>query len=624
MPRPREFTLALSRVALLGVASAMYVASVACSAGPSQEALAPDEILFSESPPLWFEAYFTDLEVTPDGRMAVYNFRRLLDLTKDSESTFVGDLEELSGLDVFRGTFDHTGKLLVLGRRGEQGGWFRIAGVGREAEAATGDGAFPPTLLESLPPGATPEWSPSGDRIAYRVNRDTAALFVGPLGEEVPHRLPGRITGFAWTPDSGTILVLVVDTSGESTLHALDPRTGEVRAVAERLDAPTRSAKLAVSDDGRFAYLALAGDDAPDLEARHDPDADRDLDIYEIDLGTGDRRAVVETPAEELAPAFGGGALHWVAIQTHMEAVLVPIDGGEARVIAEDVQGPTWRPDGRAIGVTTGNWRTADWALNLDGGRVELDAEGRPTSDVVPMITGYHEDFSPVWSPDGRWIAYHSHRSAGPVTAYRSEGSTDDIYLRRTDAPTSEEIRLTDFGIEVGTPDWSADGRRLLFDSWDPGGGASAWIVEIDSETGAVVDRKRVPVPDAANGSPSMGAWSPTRDEIALVLRGAEGTEDAELWVLAPDGSSGRRIAAYEMSTYGGADWTADGESLVYSALSGGRLSLFVVSRSGGDPRPITDDPANLLHPQVSPDGRWVAATRLRHEKRVLRRPGPP
>ena len=582
--------------------------NVACTSNPDRGA-APDSsesalVLFSDSPLAWYNAYFTDLEVAPDGERAFFDYRRLVDLTTGAEISLGSDLDA-----VFTGTFDPLGRPIVRGRRGDERGWFRID-----------DSTAAATLLESVPATASLAWSSSGKQVVYWSNADPMTLFIGPgdgSGEVRAHPLSGTVSAATWLPEDAAILVLVQDERGVSRLHELDPATAGMRTVADGLDGPSWGVNIAVSDDGRFAYLALASDGAPDPEARHEPDADRDLDIYEIDLTTGHRRPVVQTPAEELAPEFAGGALHWVAITTRMEVVLVPMDGGEARVVAENVQGPSWRPDGLALGVTTGDWRVADWALNLDGGVVEIDADGRTTSPVVPFITGYHEDFSPVWSPDGTWIAYHSHRSPGPVARYGSEGSTDDIYVRRPDAPTSEEIRLTDFGIEVGTPDWAPDGRRLLLDSWEEGGGASAWIVEMDPETGALVDRRQIPRPPAARGTPAGGSWSPVREEIALVLRDPGG--EMELWILAPDGSSARRIATYPGPWFGGVDWSADGESLVYAGRSSDRSQLFSIPRAGGEPRRLTEESASLFHPQVSPDGRWVAATRIRHEKRILR-----
>lgn len=331
-------------------------------------------------------------------------------------------------------------------------------------------------------------------------------------------------------------------------------------------------------------------------------------------------------------PNVVGGRLHWVSLSTRNEVALVPVAedawttghelAGTAvadpiRVVASDVQIGTWRPDARALGVTIGDWRLADWGLNLDGGVIEIDEEGRPTGPVRPLITGYHEDFSPVWSPDGSWIAYHSHRSASPVPSYFSEGGSDDIYLRRPDAPDAAELRLTDFGLEVGNPDWAPDGSRLVMDTWNREGGSSTRIIELDPETGEFVERTRVPAPADAVGGPSWAAWSPARDELAITYAD---NGRSELWLLAPDGSGARRLAGWEGGRYGGLDWSPDGGAIVYAAPVSGRYRLYGVSRDGGDPWLVAEDEANLMHPQVSPDGRWVAVSRIAHERRIVRR----
>ncbi|MEN8376964.1 MAG: hypothetical protein ABFS34_16170 [Gemmatimonadota bacterium] len=609
MPRRPSPSTASGPIATPGLILALLALACASDSEPAPSADDGDSApaVFAESPAAWFNVYFTRLAVAPDGRQAVLDSRRLIDLTTGAETPIEGGLDAVSSA-----AFDRLGRLVVTGQRGEERGWFRI-------DRAVSVEATP--ILHSVPPIARVSWAPSGERVAYTTRGDPSTLYVGPAdgsAEPATHTLPGAPSAHAWLPDGSAVLVLVPDEHGVSTLHAVDPESGATQTLADRLDGASSPRSMAVSDDGAFAYLALASDDAPDPEARHEPYADRDLGIYEVDLATGARRPVVQTPAEEFAPVFADGALHWIAIQTRDEIALVPADGGPLTVVAEGAESPTWRPDGRAIGVTTGNWRLADWALNLDGGVIELDAEGRATSPdepIEPIITGYHEDFSPAWSPDGAWIAYHSHRSPEPVADYSSEGSTDDIYVRRPGAPMAEEVRLTDFGREVGTPEWAPDGRRLLMTTWDEGG-ASAWVVELDPETGAPLGRTRVPNPGAEGWVPTWAAWSPTREELALLVASRDG--GVELWTLAPDGSDARRLTAYS-GRWGGVDWSADGESIVYGADVGASYELSSIPRAGGEPRQLTDDPANLMHPQVSPDGRWIAASRIRHQVRVHR-----
>ncbi|MGH9650552.1 MAG: TolB family protein, partial [Terriglobales bacterium] len=276
-----------------------------------------------------------------------------------------------------------------------------------------------------------------------------------------------------------------------------------------------------------------------------------------------------------------------------------------------------WSREGKQLAFTYGGWRLADWALNLDAAVINLNSQGEPVSQMTPVVVGYHEDFTPNWSPDGRWMAYHSHRSATPVPAYGSEGSTDDIYLRRTGAPMSEELRVSDFVWEVGVADWSPDGTRLVFDSWDRGGATRfsvPWVATIDPETGKIASVERLPLPAGVKGV-EWEAWSLVDDEIALIAFGGE--DRRALWVVSLDGSKSEKLTEFSSSTYGGLDWASDGKSLVYSALAEGRMQLFAIARAGGPPRQLTSGPATLLHPQVSPDGRWIACTQTVQSKTI-------
>ncbi len=48
-------------------------------------------------------------------------------------------------------------------------------------------------------------------------------------------------------------------------------------------------------------------------------------------------------------------------------------------------------------------------------------------------------------------------------------------------------------------------------------------------------------------------------------------------------------------------------------------MQIFKIAVGGGRPQRLSDDDAGLLHPQVSPDGRYVACSRLQWIKELRR-----
>lgn len=571
------------------------------------------EVLFSESPNVWYEEYYTAAYVSPDGQSAIYagpSRFRLLDLESGREATerVWAGVTELGGA-----AFGPGGKLILLGSRGGQRGWFA-----REGDV--------PKLLP-LPVDASPKWSPDGARVAFSRSGATDSVFEGPLGKVRGYQMPGGVADFAWLPNGGSLAVLTNKQNGTSSISLLDLDTGDSKIVANDLDAPTLFAsRVAVAPQGTRAYVALASSGAPAPEERHRPHAKRQLGIYEVDLTTGARHPVVAATGrgDAFAPSVASGSLYWTYTSTDVSVVTLPASGGDARPVVPGGQIPSWRPDSRQIGYVYGDWRWADWGLNLDGGAIQVDTIGQPIDQPIAMITGYHEDFQPVWSPRGGWVAYHSHRTKTAVASFLAP-ATDDIWLRRVGAPARDtaEIRLTDFGLETGSPDWSRDGTQLLFVSFeegDHGGAATPFVVTIDTLTGKAIRRARLPTPKEIQNV-VWAAWSPVSDEVALESDRGGGRHS--LWVVGSSGASARKLLDYPMQTYGGVSWAPDGRTLVFSALTDGRMQLFAIQASGGEPLQLTRDSANLFTPRTSPNGRLIAATRVSHRKEVRRLPLP-
>lgn len=572
----------------------------------------PPSRVYAESPNVWFENYSVRALISPDGRTAKQLSRgglvHILDLERGTEATD----RIWKGVDRVRNAvFNERSELVLNGMSGGKAGWF--------VDDRTG-----PTRLP-IPDDAFPQWTVDGRNVAFIRTGAPDSIYAGPVGGARAYHIDGRVTGFSWMPDGSSLLVSATSPDGTFHLNRVNVATGRTSVLENDLDA----SQIAVHPDGKRIYVALASPRKPRPEERHEPVAPRALSIYEVELATGARHVVVPAPAqgEVFAPAIASGNLFWTLAATDASVVVLPAGGGDVRLVASGAQVSSWRPDGRQIGFAYGDWRLADWALNWDGGAIDVDGNGAPLGRVHPVITGYHEDFQPVWSPRGHWVAYHSHRASTPVASYGAPGATDDVWLRPVGVPAtySKEIRLTDYGFEAGSPDWSQDGRRLVFTSWQKGGkfGESfPFLITIDTATGKVLQHGRLPLPKQIHNA-LWATWSPVSDSLALEEDLGGGRH--ALWISASDGSGGRKVTEYPMLTYGGVSWTPDGTRLVYAAHTGepARMQLFDIAVDGGEPHQLTHDAANVFLPSVSPNGELISATRLAHRKEIWRMPLP-
>ena len=195
-------------------------------------------------------------------------------------------------------------------------------------------------------------------------------------------------------------------------------------------------------------------------------------------------------------------------------------------------------PDGRLLATNrnVGRGGTADiWLLDVD--------RGVPTRFTVDTAF----DLTPVWSPDGRFIAFSSNRNGD-----------FDLYMKPADATGNEELLA---GGDSGPPsDWSADGRFILF-ARQVGPAQmhdDIWAFPIDG------DRRPFPVVESATFSESNAQFSPDGSWVAFQ---SNQSGRFEIWVQ-PFPGPGRQTM---ISNGGGvqARWGQKGDELFYLAPDG-------------------------------------------------------
>jgi serine/threonine protein kinase len=184
-----------------------------------------------------------------------------------------------------------------------------------------------------------------------------------------------------------------------------------------------------------------------------------------------------------------------------------------------------------------------------------LDLARQTISRLVADAAGAHQ---PVWSPDGRRVAFVSHRA-----------NIGDVYWTRADGGGGDEmvLRSTEKLIQEPT-DWSLDGRFLLYDLQRSVYQHDLWILPVSPP--------QPPRPFVASpANDHQGQFSP---DVRWIAYTSDESGAPEVYVRRfPDGGG-----KWHVSTEGGAQprWRRDGKELFYLA-PGGRLMAANVISSG-------------------------------------------
>ena len=189
------------------------------------------------------------------------------------------------------------------------------------------------------------------------------------------------------------------------------------------------------------------------------------------------------------------------------------------------------------------------------------------------------EEQTPRFSSDGQWIAY---------TRSNEGGSGHSVW--RVAAMGGQESQLA---ADASLPDWSPDGREILFVRKLADGQCALIRMPLDDKSERQILRW--------TGLVDMPAWSPDGTQIAFVNKEAA-------WVVPSEGGQPRRITESNVSVQTLA-WTPDSKAIICDATWGGRRNLWLRAIDDGAPGPITYGSGVDTYPSITPDWKYVLYT---------------
>ncbi|HVR70829.1 MAG TPA: S9 family peptidase [Vicinamibacteria bacterium] len=374
-------------------------------------------------------------------------------------------------------------------------------------------GGAPRRLTTNKASDASPAWSPDGKRLAFVSRREgdaAAQLYVLPLDGGEAERvtdMPLSVSAPRWMPDGKRIAFVSTVVAGAETPEA-------TRKALEAREKDKVKARVTENRLFRFWDRWLTDDEYPRLFVL-------DLDTRQVtDLLPGSRRHMVLTD--------GSGAF--------------------------DVS-----PDGATIAFSANSTPPPFRTLNFDvftvptaGGEVRNLTAANPADD---------ED--PVFSPDGRRLAYGTQK--------RADGWPDRTRLAVRELSTAGTTVLTE-AFDATAADWS----------WTPDGGTILFHAEVRARTNLYAVPSGGGVPrEIFRGGTTAGAEAAAAG--AIVFQHHSISQPPELAVVRSDGGGYRRLTRVNDERMAGVAM-GEVEEITFEGAGGDEVQAFVVRPPGFDP----------------------------------------
>ena len=249
----------------------------------------------------------------------------------------------------------------------------------------------------------------------------------------------------------------------------------------------------------------------------------------------------------------------------------------------ESIGGVNISPDGKQI-VFSRSWvdklkdqyRSTLWIVDVDGGRVR------------ELTTGNRSDSSPVWSPDGKRIAFLSDRDG-----------TNQLHVMWID--TREIAQLTRLEYAPGNIRWSPDGKWIAYTAFIPDNDPILNVKLPERPRGAEWARPAVIVDRLQWGADGRGPV-PRGFSHAFVI-------DAIL------GGTARQITTGKFN-HNSPEWSSDGRTIYVAGLRKpdaeylrNDFEIYAIDLATLGVKALTDRIGPDANPTVSPKGDWIAYT---------------
>jgi TolB protein len=253
--------------------------------------------------------------------------------------------------------------------------------------------------------------------------------------------------------------------------------------------------------------------------------------------------------------------------------------------------------EGKIAFISTGNI----YIINLDG------------SDLTQLTNFSIGAQEPVWSPDGKKIAFSATNDGGIYTI-----NADGTNLTRIVYKTVYDEYTDTWNIAANNhPSWSPDGTVIVYESLgDEGSGTTVSNANIYVVNSDGTGMRRLTKELSYEGQPS---WSPDGSKIAFVYvkNEGDGYSNYHIYVMNADGSNWVQLTDRNITVNNqNPDWSPDGTKIVFTGDGDGHQGVFCIN--------LEDKSQTFIgviggKPKWSPDGREIITYGYESQTGVVR-----
>ena len=404
-----------------------------------------------------------------------------------------------------------------------------------------------------------PKFSPDGKWIAFTADYDgNSDIFVIPAEGGEPRRItyhPDVDQMLEWYPDGQSLLFRSRRASFWTRFHRLFkiPVKG---GFAEMLPLPTGELTSINSDGTKLAYNRMGREFRTWKRYR----GGMTPNIWIYDLKANSIEEITPRDANDMFPMWHEDTIYYASDRNEKKVMNIyayDIPTKKTRQLTDykeyDVQWPSIGPGGliyengghlyildlkaensRKLSVTVNDDKIHarpsvkdvqnyihNFGISPTGKRAVFEARGdiftvpAKKGDIrnLTRTPGIRER-SPVWSPDGKWIAYFSDRTG-----------EFELYLRRSDRQGQAKQLTKDSQIYYEFPIWSPDGKKILFSD----AGVNLYYIDIESQQVTKFEHGN----HEGMSNFITGTWSPDSNWIAYSKASENGLDSIYLYSLA-------------------------------------------------------------------------------------------